>query len=223
MPWTIPGAAGRFCQRGNGYELPSAAHLWRAGSANSRNTLAEKAFNEACLDIARSLNQVAALMATDPALSRALRVRIQDIDQGVSDADTAVLTRQNDLHRALEGFAETSDADALTAVIAALATEIGDLQQRTGVLGAALMRDDEAQRAAASLSLEIDTAKAELAIWQAVDDAIGSASRDRFRRFVQGITLDHMVQLANDHLHALTPRYRLARGGGHVRPHAACH
>ncbi|WP_225140934.1 MULTISPECIES: SbcC/MukB-like Walker B domain-containing protein [unclassified Bradyrhizobium] len=41
---------------------------------------------------------------------------------------------------------------------------------------------------------------------------IGSASGDRFRRFVQGITLDHMVQLANDHLHALTPRYRLARG-----------
>jgi exonuclease SbcC len=86
------------------------------------------------------------------------------------------------------------------------------LQQRIGVLSAALARDDEARRAATSLSAEIDTAKAELAIWQAVDDAVGSASGDRFRRFVQGITLDHMVQLANDHLHALTPRYRLARG-----------
>ncbi|OYW97528.1 MAG: exonuclease SbcC, partial [Rhizobiales bacterium 32-66-8] len=181
-------------------------------TANGRNVLAEEAFSAACLDIARSSDQVAALIATAPALSRALRGRIQEIDRGVNDAGTAVLTRQNDLHRALEGFDETTDAEALAAVIAALATEIGDLQQRTGVLAAALARDNEARRAAANLSAEIDTAKAELAIWQAVDDAVGSASGDRFRRFVQGITLDHMVQLANDHLHALTPRYRLARG-----------
>lgn len=181
-------------------------------TANGRNALAEAAFSAACLDIARSSDQVAALIATDPALSRALRVRIQEIDRGVNDAGTAVLTRQNDLHRALEGFDETADAEALTAVVAALATEIGDLQQRTGALAAALTRDDEARRAAANLSVQIETAKAELAIWQAVDDAVGSASGDRFRRFVQGITLDHMVQLANDHLHALTPRYRLARG-----------
>ncbi|GEC15345.1 AAA family ATPase [Nitrobacter winogradskyi] len=181
-------------------------------TANGRNASAEETFNAACLDVARSSDQVAALIETDPALSRALRIRLQEIDRGVNDAGAAVVLRQNDLHRALAGFDETTDADALTAVIAALATEIGDLQQRIGVLSAALARDDEARRAATSLSAEIDTAKAELVIWQAVDDAIGSASGDRFRRFVQGITLDHMVQLANDHLHALTPRYRLARG-----------
>jgi exonuclease SbcC len=61
-------------------------------------------------------------------------------------------------------------------------------------------------------SAEIDAAKAELAIWQAVADAVGSASGDRFRRFVQGVTLDHLVRLANDRLDALSPRYRLARG-----------
>ncbi|ODT21759.1 MAG: exonuclease SbcC [Kaistia sp. SCN 65-12] len=181
-------------------------------TANGRNASAEEAFNAACLDIARSSDQIAALIATDPALSRALRVRIQEIDRSVNDAGAAVFTRQSDLQRALEGFDETTDAEALTAVIALVTTEIGDLQQRIGVLSAALARDDEARRAATSLSAEIDTAKAELAIWQAVDDAVGSASGDRFRRFVQGITLDHMVQLANDHLDALTPRYRLARG-----------
>jgi exonuclease SbcC len=184
----------------------------RFETANGRNALADEAFGAACLGIARSSDQVAALIGTDPELSRALRVRIQEIDRSVNDAGAGVLTRQSDLHRALEGFDETTDAVALTSVIAALAAEIGDLQQRTGVLAAAFVRDDEARHAAASLSAEIDTAKAELAVWQAVDDAIGSASGDRFRRFVQGITLDHMVQLANDHLHALTPRYRLKRG-----------
>src|SRR3546814_20612083 len=113
---------------------------------------------------------------------------------------------------ALEGLYEATDAEALTAIVTVLATEIGDLHQRTGVLSAALARDDDARRAAANLSAEIDTARVELAIWQAVDDAVGSASGDRFRRFVQGITPDHMVQLANDHLNALSSRSTLARG-----------
>ncbi|WP_033921033.1 AAA family ATPase [Sphingomonas sp. 37zxx] len=181
-------------------------------TAKSRRASAEVALNAACQDVARSPDQVSALIATDPAVCRALRTRIQEIERTVNDADAAVLTRQNDLGRALEGFDEATDAEALTAIVAVLATEIGDLHQRTGVLSAALARDDGARRAAANLSAEIDTARVELAIWQAVDDAVGSASGDRFRRFVQGITLDHMIQLANDHLNALSPRYRLARG-----------
>lgn len=181
-------------------------------SATSRRASAEQAFNAACQDVARPHDQVAALLATDPAVCIALRVRIQEIDRAVNDAQGAILTRQNDLSRALEGFDETTDIEVLTPAVAVLVTEIGDLQQRIGVLSAALTRDDDARNAAATLSAEIDTASAELAIWQAVDDAIGSASGDRFRRFVQGITLDHLVQLANDHLNALRPRYRLARG-----------
>lgn len=181
-------------------------------AAKNRRASAEGAFNMACQDIARSPGQVFALIAIDPAVCRALRTRIQEIDRTVNDADAAVPTRQEDLERSLEGFDETTDAEALTATVATLTTEIGDLHQRTGILSASLARDDDARRIAASLSAEIEAARAELAIWQAVDDAIGSASGDRFRRFVQGITLDHMVQLANDHLNALSPRYRLARG-----------
>ncbi|MGY3281239.1 AAA family ATPase [Bradyrhizobium sp. S3.7.6] len=181
-------------------------------AAKNRRASTEGAFNTACQDIARSPGQVFTLIATDPAVCRALRRRIQEIDRTVNDADAAVLMRREDLERSLEGFDETTDAEASTAAVATLTTEIGDLHQRTGTLCASLARDDDARRIAASLSAEIETAQAELAIWQAVDDAIGSANGDRFRRFVQGITLDHMVQLANDHLNALSPRYRLARG-----------
>ncbi|UGA49017.1 AAA family ATPase (plasmid) [Bradyrhizobium quebecense] len=181
-------------------------------AAKNRRASAEGAFNMACQGIARSPGQVFTLIATDPAVCRALRRRIQEIDRTVNDADAAVLMRREDLERSLEGFDETTDAEASTAAVATLTTEIADLHQRTGTLCASLAHDDEARRIAASLSTEIEAAQAELAIWQAVDDAIGSANGDRFRRFVQGITLDHMVQLANDHLNALSPRYRLARG-----------
>jgi exonuclease SbcC len=180
--------------------------------ATRRRASAEEAFNAACQSVKRSFDQVSALIATEPTVRAALRARIQEIDRVVNDAGAAVLTRQNDLNRSLEEFDETTDAEALTAAVAVLATEIGDLYQRTGALAAALVRDDEARRAAATLSVEIETSRADLTIWQAVDDAVGSAGGDRFRRFVQGITLDHLVQLANDHLNALSPRYRLARG-----------
>lgn len=181
-------------------------------AAKRRRTSAEAAFGAACQGVARTPDQVAALIATDPAVYRALRARIEEIDRAVNDGTAAILTRQGDLSRALEQFDETIDAEVLTAAVAALATEVGELHQRTGALSAALVRDDAARRAAATLSLEIDTAKAEFTIWQAVDDAVGSASGDRFRRFVQGITLDQLVRIANDHLKVLSQRYRLARG-----------
>jgi len=47
--------------------------------------------------------------------------------------------------------------------------------------------------------------------WDAVDEAIGSSSGDKFRRFAQGVTLEHLVHLANAQLATLSPRYRLAR------------
>jgi exonuclease SbcC len=181
-------------------------------TARDHRTSAESAFGAACHAIERSPEQVAAILATDTEVSSTLRLRIQEIDRVVSETGAAVLTRQHDLSRALAGFDETTDAAALTAAVEALVTEIGDLHQQTGALAAALRQDDAARRTAETLSAEIDGAQAELAVWQAVDDAVGSASGDRFRRFVQGITLDHLIHLANDHLNALSPRYRLVRG-----------
>ncbi len=181
-------------------------------AATRRRASAEDAFGAACHEAARPPDRILALLAADPAVRRALRARLEELDRAVNDADAAVVTRRNDLARALEGFDETIDAEASSAAVTTLASEIAELHQRTGALAAMRARDDEARRAAASLSAEIEAANSELAIWQAVDAAVGSASGDRFRRFVQGVTLDHLVQLANDQLAALSPRYRLARG-----------
>jgi DNA repair protein SbcC/Rad50 len=200
-------AAGLQGARARGEEAASAVE-----AAKRRRTSSEDVFDAACQSVSRSRDEVVASMAADPTVRLTLRARLQEIDRVVNDSGAAVLTRQRDLSRALEAFDETTDAEALTAAVAALATEIGELHQRTGVLSALLLRDDVARLAAATMSAEIDSAKKELEIWQAVDDAIGSASGDRFRRFVQGVTLDQLVHLANDHLSALSRRYRLARG-----------
>lgn len=48
-------------------------------------------------------------------------------------------------------------------------------------------------------------------IWQRLDGSIGSAKGDKFRKFAQGLTLDHLLQLANWHLARLHGRYPLRR------------
>jgi len=47
-----------------------------------------------------------------------------------------------------------------------------------------------------------------------LNDLIGSAKGDRYRRFAQGLTLDCLVQLANRHLLRLQGRYLLQRRTG---------
>lgn len=47
--------------------------------------------------------------------------------------------------------------------------------------------------------------------WQQLNSLIGSADGSKYRRFVQGLTLDHLVILANKQLATLHNRYQLSR------------
>lgn len=174
---------------------------------------AEAAFATACDDQGQAAEAVTRLLAVPAAETEALRTRVRDRNDAVTAAATALDTRRADLERLLTApDTAEGDIDALTHRLTAVAEEIAALQQRMGALTAALARDDAARERAAGLATAIDGLKADLAVWQAVNTAIGSADGRKFRRFVQGITLDHLVRLANGHLQALSPRYRLARG-----------
>ena len=47
--------------------------------------------------------------------------------------------------------------------------------------------------------------------WQQFNSLIGSADGSKYRRFVQGLTLDHLISLANQQLLVLHNRYQLSR------------
>ncbi len=74
---------------------------------------------------------------------------------------------------------------------------------------------DQAQRSGLqALHAQIDEAGARLEQWQHLNGLIGSAQGDKFRTFAQGLTLDQLVRLANQHLQRLDGgRYLLARAG----------
>jgi len=48
-------------------------------------------------------------------------------------------------------------------------------------------------------------------VWIKLNELIGSADGTKFKKFAQGITLDQLINLANQHLTVLSARYTLAR------------
>jgi len=75
----------------------------------------------------------------------------------------------------------------------------------------ALHEDRNRQANAAEVEARLAEANQTYQTWHEVNAAIGSAKGDKFRKFVQSLTLDHLIHLANHHLATFAPRYRLSR------------
>lgn len=61
---------------------------------------------------------------------------------------------------------------------------------------------------------EISQQRQQFAVWEHLNSLIGSAKGDKFRKFAQGLTLDHLIYLANQQLQRLHGRYQLHRKTG---------
>lgn len=93
----------------------------------------------------------------------------------------------------------------------ALHGEVRQLSQRQGELRAQLQADDARRSSQQALFAEIEAQEREHALWQQLNGLIGSADGAKFRKFAQGLTLDHLIHLANRQLTRLHGRYQLAR------------
>jgi exonuclease SbcC len=79
-----------------------------------------------------------------------------------------------------------------------------------------LREDDRRRQAQREGAQERESAQHEVNRWERLNGLIGSADGKRFRRIAQAYNLDHLLTHANQHLRALTPRYRLIRGGSEL-------
>lgn len=181
-------------------------------AAKGRLEKARTNYSAVCTEASVEVEGVETLLATPAEKRTELRNRLAKLDRDAEGATLLWRQRVDDLAQLREDFDESLDREVLAATIERLTAEIDEINQILGAIAHALQLDDEARLKIGALGEEIEKAMEELAVWQAVDAAIGSATGDRFRRFVQGITLDHLLALANDHLGSLSPRYRLSRG-----------
>ncbi|SDI91455.1 exonuclease SbcC [Pseudomonas delhiensis] len=100
---------------------------------------------------------------------------------------------------------------ALDEQLQALATQLRELGQRQGEVRAQLQGDDARRASQQALFAEIAAQEAHHDLWQRLNGLIGSSDGAKYRRFAQGLTLDHLVHLANRQLQRLHGRYQLAR------------
>ncbi|MEJ2794539.1 SbcC/MukB-like Walker B domain-containing protein [Iodobacter sp. LRB] len=89
--------------------------------------------------------------------------------------------------------------------------EISRLAQRQGEIRGALLGDDTRRSGQAALFAEIAAMSVDYDYWQHLNSLIGSADGAKYRKFAQGLTLDHLIHLANRQLERLHGRYQLMR------------
>ncbi|QMV72322.1 AAA family ATPase [Comamonas piscis] len=115
-------------------------------------------------------------------------------------------------HQQLQAQALTEEApEALDGHLQALEEERNQTAERMGAHRARLADDAQRRAGQQALLAQIALQEQDSDLWQRLDGLIGSAKGDKYRKFAQGLTLDHLLALANGHLARLHGRYLLQR------------
>ncbi|GAB2947742.1 AAA family ATPase [Aquaspirillum soli] len=99
----------------------------------------------------------------------------------------------------------------LAAQLAQRQTAQNQLQTQLAQWALLLQQDTEKRQQQQLLLQQYAQQQQDYDYWEKLDQLIGSAQGDKFRRFAQGLTLAHLITLANQHLAILEGRYRLQR------------
>ncbi|MEN4668259.1 AAA family ATPase [Pantoea agglomerans] len=190
-----------------------------SGLENQRQTLnsklaeAESALQQALesAGFADEASLRAALLDEQTAVQ--LRQQLQQLDQQCQQqqARLADLRQRLSLHQQAKPEAIPESAEALAQQLEQLRLALRDNASQQGQIQQQLQSDASLRVRQQSLMTQIEQDGVTLAQWSLLNDLIGSASGDKFRRFAQGLTLDHLVALANRQLDRLHGRYLLQR------------
>ncbi len=175
-------------------------------------------------EVARALAAKAGALglADGEALRRAL---IPDDElQALAEERGAITTRRRrltdrltEVRGELAGLgaeAATIDRQAMAEAILGASEAVARQQQELGARREQLRRQRELALEHSLRLQAIDRQRLEQQRRQLLSDLIGSADGKKFRRFAQGLTLDHLIALANRQLARLSDRYLLRRHRG---------
>jgi exonuclease SbcC len=147
----------------------------------------------------------------DEAQRGALQQLRQRLDKALSDAQALASATAQQL-ATLQASPDTSLGLAqLDEQLLALSAQLKALSERQGEIRAQLQGDEARRLSQQSLFAAISAKQDEYDLWQQLNSLIGSADGAKYRKFAQGLTLDHLVYLANQQLERLHGRYQLAR------------
>ena len=135
--------------------------------------------------------------------------------QKVKEDLTICSTRSKDLGNTLqqELAKKMTDASQEELLKARTLTEntLQKLHSEKNDLSFILREQDKLKIQLSEKTKNINAQQKEFSTWATLSSLIGSADGQAFRNFAQGLTLDHLIHLANIHLERLHDRYFLAR------------
>ncbi|MEC5317957.1 AAA family ATPase [Brenneria populi subsp. brevivirga] len=191
-------------------------------SVQRQQARAKDLFQQAAQDFTQALRN--SIFADEDAFQRALldeqernalRDRQETLRQRLQQTDALYQQAEQlaDSHRRQRPEKLAADA-ALPSVQRALIEFDEALKtnlQRQGEINQQLATDRRYRRNQQELLSEIAQSRQSYDDWSCLNELIGSQKGDKFRKFAQGLTLDHLVYLANLQLARLHGRYLLQR------------
>ncbi|MGO3227588.1 MAG: SbcC/MukB-like Walker B domain-containing protein [Oceanisphaera sp.] len=169
--------------------------------------LADSPFSDEAAFLASLLSE-----AEHTRLAEQQRVLEQALHKAQTLAEQAQLAV--DTAKACLGDLDPSAEPALQAQIQQHQAQYNTQLQQLGGWRAQLETDAQRRARQQALFDDIDAQQQSLQLWEQLNHLIGSADGAKYRRFAQGLTLEHLVQLANQRLARLHGRYQLARQVG---------
>lgn len=167
---------------------------------------------QACLAQSPFVDESAFLQALLPAeQAQQLQALKLDIDTQLQDANTLFSAATQRIEQLLEQpLTELSNTE-LAQQRDELETQLSEFNRQLGSLQHTLDTDTKNRTTQQSLLDSIEQQRVLYDQWQQLNSLIGSADGSKYRKFVQGLTLDHLVSLANQQLMVLHNRYQLSR------------
>lgn len=187
--------------------LQQAQHAWAEALQNSEFS-DEQAVNEALID--EALRQQ--LLRLNEQIQRQLTQSKTLLQQACEQSEQHLQLRP----AGFDGQENSLDAqenkiEILVEKIAALASQLRTLQQRQGELRSQLTSDSQRQTGQKALWQQIAASQETYDDWSYLNQIVGSSDGAKFRKFAQGLTLEHLVYLANKQMDKLHGRYFLQR------------
>ncbi|UTW09005.1 SbcC/MukB-like Walker B domain-containing protein [Pseudomonas benzenivorans] len=206
------------------WEQAQQRHLQLQGGAQSlqRRLAVERQAQEAAADAWQAALQAspfgdeAAFLAAvlDESQRRALRELHARLQRALNEAQALAQAAMQRLAEQQAGAEHTRPREQLEARLLEVSGQLKGLSQRQGEIRALLQGDAARRLNQQALFAAIDAQQADYDLWQQLNSLIGSADGAKYRKFAQGLTLDHLVYLANRQLERLHGRYQLARKDG---------
>ena len=141
--------------------------------------------------------------------------RLQGIQKDLHERNLQAETRLDDIQKRLKQMRSepvtTQTLDEVEKQQAEAEQNLTEIQNSIGEIQGTLKLQARLQQEQENLLKDIEKQKKESSRWEKLNALIGSADGKKYRRYAQGLTLDHLIQLANRNLLKLNDRYVLQR------------